>query len=460
MGEFGRDPDSLRVYRTQMRCLSHVHESMSRGIAVNKARVIEGATLYQGKMDVAEKIARAYCGWPINLNSDEQLKVVLYEQEGLPVQKHRESRKPTTDADAIAALRGRFLAFDPEEDPSPETTLARISDGAHPLIESRVLYANAEQCISHYITPLVVRDASGAVSGIRDRVHHTISLHSQKNARWSYTDPPLAQLPDDLEDLYEPDPDWPWFGFDWDQIELIEVAAECKDPTLLNALRNGWDVHTMSTVAMFALPAPPTYKDPHFSAECAAWREQVRWQGKTDPRRVYCKRRNHRKSYGGTARKAGSIPGTRTLGITPALSIQMDHRYEALFPGLAVWQREFVAEAMKRGETRTWYGRRRRYLAKKGTYKKGEMLDHPMQGGVQEIAMLTFLEIKDTHGPRTYFAYGKHDSQWWAIHRSQWGITEDIKRIVTQPRNIRGEMIPFPATFKSRGYEEASNVAA
>lgn len=448
--EFQTDPASRRVYETQMRCLPHIDEATRVvGLRVNKERVPGAIRDYSGKMDEASAIAHAYCGWPINLNSDEQLKQQVYTIEKMPVQRDPETKQPTIDKDAVAVLRARFLPFDPEEKPSVASALSRIAEGAHPLLEARFLHSNAAQCMSHYLAPLLVRDLeTGKVLRITERIHHEIHLHAQKNARWSYVDPPLAQTPDDLEDLYLPDPGWPWFGWDWDQIELIEVATECQDPRLLLAIRNGWDVHTMTCVAMFALPVPPSYVEPSKNPECAAWREQVRWQGKTDPRRVFAKRYRHRRSYGGTARRAGEIPGARTLGLTRHALVRMAHAEAALFPRLTQWQREFVERAMERGETRTWFGRRRRYLSHRGVYKKGEMLDQPMQAGVQDIAMLTFLEIKDRFGADTIFKYGKHDSQKWAIRRDRFDeITPEIRRIVTQARNIHGVMVEFPATF-------------
>ena len=74
---------------------------------------------------------------------------------------------------------------------------------------------------------------------IVERVHHGIATHIQANARWSYFDPPLAQIPRDLGYIYIPDPGWPWHTFDHDQIELRLVACECQDPTMLKALQEG-----------------------------------------------------------------------------------------------------------------------------------------------------------------------------------------------------------------------------
>jgi hypothetical protein len=93
------------------------------------------------------------------VRSDDQLKVVLYEMEKMPVQKHPESKQPTTNADAIAILRQKYydMPLDPREEESITSAyiLDRIEKGAHPLLEAHVLHAHADHVLSHYLLPLV-----------------------------------------------------------------------------------------------------------------------------------------------------------------------------------------------------------------------------------------------------------------------------------------------------------------
>ena len=157
LAEFSRDPASRRVYDTQMRLLPHLDRSMEVGIAVDGDKVLPAILKYQERVEAGEAMAHAYCGWPINLRSDEQLKVWLYEVEGMPVHKHPETKEVTTNADAIAALRGRYLPFDPreEENATAARTEARIEQGGHPLLEAQVLHAHADHVLGHYLLPLV-----------------------------------------------------------------------------------------------------------------------------------------------------------------------------------------------------------------------------------------------------------------------------------------------------------------
>ena len=295
---------------------------------------------------------------------------------------------------------------------------------------------------------------------IVERIYHNIATHTQANARWSYTDPPLAQTPRDLRFIYRPDPDWPWLTFDHDQIELRLVAAACQDSTMLEGLAKGWDLHLMACCAMFKLALPPMLKDPVHAPENADWKIIHHWTpcqhevdmcGKDDIRRHFSKTFSHRASYGGTAKKAGDIPGAKRLGLTQKDLLQMSLARQAMFPRLYQWQNEVVEVGSRTGETRTWDGRRRRYLGRGNTYLRGEMLDHPMQAGVQGIETVIFLSIANYFGRDALFKYGMSDSQTWAFCASRYEEARVKVRELAQPTLvINGVSMTFPASFKER----------
>jgi hypothetical protein len=156
-------------------------------------------------------------------------------------------------------------------------------------------------------------------------------------------------------------------------------------------------------------------------------------------------------SYGGTAKKAGDIPGAKVLGLKSRQLVEMANKRARLLPKLIAWQEETARKGALTGETRTWFGRRRCYLGRRGVYLKGQVLDHPMQAGVVDLMMLIFLEIKEALGKDCYYVYGKHDSAVWAIREEIWHEAGAIIRgIVTKPREVNGRTVSFPASFKER----------
>src|SRR5437660_7412142 len=83
-------------------------ENHERGLRVNKPRVEKAIPEYQSKLEVAEKIAQAYVGWPISLGSPKQLSYWLYSHGQMSKQVNRKTKKVTVDDDAIAELRNKI----------------------------------------------------------------------------------------------------------------------------------------------------------------------------------------------------------------------------------------------------------------------------------------------------------------------------------------------------------------
>ena len=159
--ELERDPESMKVYREQSLALTpHIYKRESMGLRVNTERVEPAIRMYQGKVDEAQRLAEAYCGFEINLNSSTQLGYWLYDVEHLKVQRNKKAKAArSTDKDAIAALRASVCAFDGDYEANNSITQEyveqRLRDGAHPLLEAKVLFGEAEQTLSHYLNPLI-----------------------------------------------------------------------------------------------------------------------------------------------------------------------------------------------------------------------------------------------------------------------------------------------------------------
>ena len=132
--ELAGDPKSREVYREQsLPLIPLILGRVQRGIRINVARVAPAALEYTTKKAEAVSLARAYVGWPFNLGSPTQLGMWLYDVEGLPEQRGRQTKRRTADEEAMLKLR------------------SIVGEGVHPLIEARIEYAAAQQVLSHYI---------------------------------------------------------------------------------------------------------------------------------------------------------------------------------------------------------------------------------------------------------------------------------------------------------------------
>lgn len=162
--ELALDPASTKVYQSQMLPLINIHTRASeRGLPIDKSIVFDRMAREVEKLAEAVKIAWAYVGYPINLGSpgEKGQVAVLLRMLGFKLPVDRKTRKQSVDRDAIGTLRQKLgPAYDPEQEKRQGVTvpyiLERIEEGANPLLEARMLFAQAGQVLSHYLWPLVV----------------------------------------------------------------------------------------------------------------------------------------------------------------------------------------------------------------------------------------------------------------------------------------------------------------
>lgn len=467
---FKHDPLAESVYRSQHLKLAPILErTIDRGLRVNRDRVVSARMEYESKVVQALELASATAGWPINLNSPQQLSWYLYTIRGLPLQCDKDTGNPSINDDAVAKLRMELgPPFDPEEDLTYEKALERIEQGADPILEARVLYIGASTRLIKYIYCLysdvakikafdyatkgayekardlaIERVKSGLATAILERIHPDMLTHSQKTGRWSTVDPPIAQLPSDLRDLVCPDEGQVWIKWDWSAIEPRILEGYCNSKILRRAFDEGIDLHTWTVCAAFGYDFPPNLIDPHKSPESKEWREKYRWKGKDDPRRVFAKTARYEMYYGGTG--ANAAASAALFGLDPKVLKRACAALISADPEYYSWRLN-IEETIKRTRVlRTFMGRPRRFL--KGGHKMvREGLDQPMQGGVSDIANTTVVMLDEQTEAWFQFAWSMHDSQNWHCPREQATpeFIEWVRSVAARPHTINGRAVAFP----------------
>ena len=435
----GRDTAARWVYEhSVLPLVPIILEAHKRGIAVAQEKVLEVAAGLDVYEEVAGEVAEAYAGYPINLSSPDQLKTWLTQMEGHKVKGVGE--------DELAALRSRFLPVG-EEDLTPEVMTQRLADGAHPLIEARALHSGAKQIESHYLRPMVVAAEEGD-----GRVYPKMHPWTQANGRWSIVDPPMQQLPKVVKPLVVPDKGWPWFMWDWSQAELRLIAALSNDEPLLEAFEKGWDVHTLHVCQALGYEMPSNYTDPHKAPEDAEWRTSINWKGKEDPRRTFGKQFIFRLCYGGDPRFALDIPGARAMGFDGAGLEKAAKLWLKSHPAIEQYWRRSIASGLKKGESRNFLGRPRRFLSQDVKGRTRELYNHPLQSGVADIKNLTIIAVWDEL-PRdeVHFVYECHDFLCYAVREDTWDRnTAALREIAERPVNVNGTAMQLVADFNKK----------
>lgn len=394
------DPGAKAIYRDlSMKVLWLGIEGDEAGIAVHPTKPLTLHEAYDQKRSDARRLAQAYCGWPVNLNSPDQVKHVFYNLEGFPVQVAKkqawgEPEKVTADKDALAFLRRSIgTEWDADVAPTLDQAWATIEAGGNPFLEARYLHTGAQQSISHYIEPCLVLE-DDVVIGVRERIYPECRIHVQASGRVGYVGPALPQMKGKLLDQLVPDPGTVWFGWDWKQIEVRLLALLANDAVYLDAFARGEDIHEINVRAIWPEKGSPELEE---------------------MRRRWIKAFVFRLHYLGEPGNAADIPNTKNLGLTNERRlVEASDLYLAKHPALPMYWDRVGEEAERTGLSRTFLGRPRRLHGSFPKARKREAVNHRLQGAVADLYIVTALAVKRS-APWARLVFGAYDSQWWQI---------------------------------------------
>lgn len=174
----------------------------------------------------------AAAGERFNINSNPQLRVILFEKLQLPVKK-KTATGPSTDA----------------------TVLQELADEGHALPLLLMDYRELSKLESTYL------DTLPALIHPRDRrLHTSFNQTVAATGRLSSSDPNLQNIPirrelgRDIRRGFVPQRGWKLLGADYSQIELRLLAHLSHDPAFVNAFVSGGDIHRETAAIIFGVP--------------------------------------------------------------------------------------------------------------------------------------------------------------------------------------------------------------
>jgi DNA polymerase-1 len=293
------------VERPLVRVLAKM-EVTGVGVDIDALREI-GVGLTEEAKRLEEEI-HELAGEKFNLNSPPQLRVILYEKLQLkPLRKTKTGY--STDAQTLERLRDQ-----------------------HPIVEALLRYREVEKLRSTYGVGLLAEVADDG------RIHASFNQTVARTGRLSSDAPNLHNIPVRTEggkrfrEAFVPKAGCSFLVADYNQIELRVIAHLAEDPGLLDAFREGRDIHRATAAAVFGV----------------------------EPGEVNAAQRNRAKmvSY-------GLAYGMEAYGLAQRLAIPVDEAAEILnqyfvaFPSVRAYMDRTVAEARAKGYTETEFGRRR-----------------------------------------------------------------------------------------------------
>jgi DNA polymerase I len=346
------------------------------------------------------------CGRKFNINSTKQLQEILFTWRKLtPIRKTKTGY--STDVDVLEVLAA--------QDPVPEKILAHRK-----LSKLKSTYVDA--------LPLLVNPETG-------RLHTHYVQTGAATGRLASKDPNLQNIPIREEEgrrirgAFVPAPGMRFISADYAQIELAILATLSQDEILLQAFREGKDIHRQTAALIFGVP----------EAEVTA-----------DQRRV------------GKTINFGVVYGMSSYGLSQGLKIPRGDAdrfittYFQRFQGVDRFIKETIRGAVETGFVRTLFGRRRRILAIRSqnkTEKTGAervAVNSPIQGTAADIVKIAMVRLAArlvTEGLSGRILLQVHDEIILEVPEEETARTEEVVREVMEA--AAGHGIPLKVHCES-----------
>ena len=324
------------------------------------------------RVQAAEKeaLVRDLSGEPsLNINSPKQIGEVIFEKLKL-------------DPKAKKPRKGNW--------PTDEKTLQELSNRS-PIIEAILSYRGLRKLLGTYIEPF-----PSYVSPRDGRVHTTFNQALTATGRLSSSNPNLQNIPirtpegREIRKAFVPGEEgWVVMSADYSQIELRIMAHLSGDGHLLEAFREGIDVHAATAAKIFRVPI----------SEVSA-----------DQRRI-AKTANFGIMYGISA-----FGLSQNLGCSRSEAARLIDDYFASFPSIRGWIDSTLASARERGYVETLLGRRR-YVpditsgnATVRSFAERNAVNAPIQGTSADIIKMAMVAVdRRLEGLRSRMVLQIHD---------------------------------------------------
>ena len=320
------------------------------GILVDTEQIDGLLTMANREVSSLEEQIYKSAGVTFNINSPSQLSDVLFTTLGLRGKVRR------TGGGALSTAAAE---------------LEKLRD-EHPIIELILQYRELNKLKTTYIEPFP------SLVGADGRIHTTYNQAGAATGRLSSSNPNLQNIPTRTElgqrfrATFIAPPGFQLLSLDYSQLELRLVAHVAHDETMLEAFRNGEDIHTRTASEIFGVAPIAVTKD----------------------MRRHAKVLNFGIIYG-----MGTLGFARAAGVSRDVAKKFIEEYFARFPGVARYMEETKQSAFEKGYVTTLMGRRRPLPDIRSTMPQLQAqsermaINHPLQGAGADIVKLAMVAV-------------------------------------------------------------------
>jgi DNA polymerase I len=243
----------------------------------------------------------------------------------------------------------------------------------HPIVEKILEYRKVKKLLSTYIDALPT-----LVSPRDNKIHTTYNQATTSTGRLSSTNPNLQNIPirdeegREIRKAFIPDEGCVFFSADYSQIELRIMAHLSGDKNMVEAFRQGQDIHAATAAKIYNIPIEDVTQDMRRKAKTANF---------------------------------GIIYGISAFGLSEQLHIpraeakELIEGYFVSFPGVKAYMDESIERARQQGYVETIF-HRKRYLPDINSrnsvvrgYAERNAINAPIQGSAADIIKVAMVRI-------------------------------------------------------------------
>ena len=365
----------LSVYQNEMALLRHLVKMEMAGVKIDRPYLEEFQEDCEHKILEVQRKIYDMIGKEINLNSNDELAVVLFDELDLPVVDiSAKTKKPCVDKFTLNKLEGK-----------------------HDIIEPLPEYRGLAKLAGTYLKGILEKAGKG------DIIHADFQQAGTRTGRLSCWSPNLHNIPRGpavRKAFLNPHPDeTQLLFFDYSQIEFRMVAHYSKDPVMIKGFKEGYDFHDWTGMKLFNKPADQLTKE----------------------HRIAAKQINFGIIYG-----MGKKTLASKLGVTEPEAARYLDEYYSTFPML----RQFISAVKYVIRSRKFvvnFAGRRRRLQSNESYKGVNAL---AQGSAADILKVAIPKVGDyLEGKRSFMIMNVHD-ELIVVHYRNEPIIKDVKQIM------------------------------
>ena len=391
-------------YNIEMPLMPVLAEMEMNGVTIDTQSLADTSDVLTKRMEEVEKEIYELAGAPFNIASPRQVGEVLFDKLQI-VEKAKKTKtgQYVTNEEVLQSLKGK-----------------------HKIVEAIIEHRGLKKLLGTYIDalPKLINARTG-------HIHTSFNQATTATGRLSSSDPNLQNIPvrgeegKEIRKAFIPEPGCLFFSADYSQIELRVMAHLSGDENMIEAFREGHDIH--------AATAAKIYKE--------------EMENVTRDQRTKAKRANF-----------GIIYGITVFGLAERLEISRDEAqmliegYFETFPKVKEYMEKAKEQARNQGYVETQF-HRRRYLADINSanatvrgFAERNAINAPIQGTAADIIKVAMIRIYNrfrAEGIRSKMILQVHDELNFSVYPEEKEKVEQI--VLEEMQNAFPMQVPLVA---------------